>query len=299
MIYVFDMHGIGNTLLNTQAIHELTKQGPVTVFTTTQEQASLLQHLDCTIQVLPKNNIEKVMQFYNRKEVYKAIYLPPIGIKGLIFFSTIKAKKKLRNPKDVVFDHLARDNLRFTRDPDIDLKYVFPKFKHKRKGIAIHRGSADPIKVWNGWDRLIQFDSAGLLKTGTNTVAVAATNAGTSTNPAGLIGVLNIEFSDSQILTINTDEHWLALDKEMPGWKDPDFDDSSWPKVSVACEFGAGPWGNISHPGRKSAPGGTASTNFGKTHSRGILIVSKKVAFSRKIGMGPDVKNPSHPTRPR
>src|SRR6185312_4963502 len=46
--------------------------------------------------------------------------------------------------------------------------------------------------------------------------------------PAGVVGSLEIEFSEGPPLIIPTDEHWKVSDHEVTGWLKTDFDDSSW-----------------------------------------------------------------------
>ena len=62
---------------------------------------------------------------------------------------------------------------------------------------------------------------------GTNNLQVAAANGGTSPNPAGLIGVLNIQLSDGSSLWIVTDSSWSAALTVTGPWQ-PALDLGAW-----------------------------------------------------------------------
>ncbi len=62
---------------------------------------------------------------------------------------------------------------------------------------------------------------------GKNLLAVVGMNKGNEPNPAGIVGILKIEFDRGPPLVILTDDKWKASDKEQPGWNtNVDFDDS-------------------------------------------------------------------------
>jgi alpha-L-rhamnosidase len=63
--------------------------------------------------------------------------------------------------------------------------------------------------------------------------------------PAGVVGLLEIEFSEGPPLIIPTDEHWKASDHEVPGWLKTDFDDSSWVPAQKVGPVGMVPWGQV------------------------------------------------------
>ncbi|MBN2447331.1 MAG: family 78 glycoside hydrolase catalytic domain [Phycisphaerae bacterium] len=89
----------------------------------------------------------------------------------------------------------------------------------------------------------ISRDVREFLRLGDNMLAVTATNAGSSDNPAGLIGVLRVELEGQVPLTVHTDELWQA---SMIGKAaSPDSDGPSWIAARVVGNFGDGPWGEI------------------------------------------------------
>ena len=63
--------------------------------------------------------------------------------------------------------------------------------------------------------------------------------------PAGVVGLLEIEFSEGAPMIIPTDEHWKVSDHETPGWLKNDFDDSSWVSAQKIGPVGMQPWGDV------------------------------------------------------
>jgi alpha-L-rhamnosidase len=63
--------------------------------------------------------------------------------------------------------------------------------------------------------------------------------------PAGVVGLLEIEFAEGPPLVIPTDEHWKVSDHEIPGWLKTNFDDSSWPAAQKIGPLGMEPWGAV------------------------------------------------------
>ena len=63
--------------------------------------------------------------------------------------------------------------------------------------------------------------------------------------PAGVVGSLEIDFSEGPPLIIPTDERWKVSDHEVPGWLKTNFDDSSWPAARKIGPVGMRPWGEV------------------------------------------------------
>lgn len=149
-IAIFDTQGIGNTIMNTQAIDEICKKGDVIVFTASETQSDLLQHLDCKVQILPKNKILTFLKLIFQK-FDLSFYLYPMGYRGWILHRFIWCKKRIEPEMYKMDGHLMTANLKLincSKKP----AYVFPKFDYIRQGIAIHKGSKDVRKIWTGWD---------------------------------------------------------------------------------------------------------------------------------------------------
>jgi alpha-L-rhamnosidase len=109
------------------------------------------------------------------------------------------------------------------------------------------------------WKEVRLFDVTADFRPGLNTIAVAATNSATPSvkqdqNPAGLIGLLKIEFDDGQPLLVPTDLRWRAGDKEVAGWEKVGFDDAAWPASQQSGALGAAPWGKITGSNHRRLP---------------------------------------------
>ena len=101
-----------------------------------------------------------------------------------------------------------------------------------------------------GWVEIKPLDVTSMLHPGVNTVAIAATNVESTTvapdkNPAGLIGVLKVEFETGDPLLVPTDARWRTSEKEAVGWERDNFDDSGWKAAQVSGPSGIPPWGAI------------------------------------------------------
>jgi len=80
---------------------------------------------------------------------------------------------------------------------------------------------------------------------GTNVIALTGRNLGPSPKPAGVIGLLEIEFAAGEAIVVPTDERWKVSDKEVPGWNEPGFDDSTWVASWKLGPADMQPWGPV------------------------------------------------------
>ena len=111
----------------------------------------------------------------------------------------------------------------------------------------------------HSWAEVKLFDLTTQLRSGTNTLAIAATNSpspnvGPDHNPAGLIGLLKVEFDQGDPLLVATDSHWRAGDSAVAGWERDGFDDSGWKDAQQAGEFGTAPWGKVGGSNHRRLP---------------------------------------------
>ncbi|WP_406142214.1 alpha-L-rhamnosidase [Streptomyces sp. NBC_01089] len=94
------------------------------------------------------------------------------------------------------------------------------------------------------WRRPVVVDVTGLLRPGTNVVAVAAVNA--LEGAAGLIGLLEVTGKDGPRTSFVTGADWrTALQEPAAGWESTGFDDGSWQAARVLGAWGTGPWGEV------------------------------------------------------
>ncbi len=88
-------------------------------------------------------------------------------------------------------------------------------------------------------------DVRGRLRAGVNVFAASVRNVGGGPNPAGLIGVLELRYSDGTGARFTTDASWKSSDREFPGWELPSFDDGAWVSAKVIGPAGMQPWGEM------------------------------------------------------
>ncbi|HKW28093.1 MAG TPA: family 78 glycoside hydrolase catalytic domain [Verrucomicrobiae bacterium] len=88
-------------------------------------------------------------------------------------------------------------------------------------------------------------DITYLLQPGTNVIALTGYNRGTNAKPAGVVGLLTVEFDHGPPLIIPTDDQWKVSDQDPANWNMPSFDDSAWVSAKVLGPVGMQPWGNV------------------------------------------------------
>jgi len=97
----------------------------------------------------------------------------------------------------------------------------------------------------NNFNEIQQVDIRPALKPGTNLLAVAASNAGSEPNPAGLIALVHIEFEDGSDCLIGTDAAWRVADKPEDTWQSEPKTGSHWRAAQVLGPASMGPWANV------------------------------------------------------
>ena len=84
------------------------------------------------------------------------------------------------------------------------------------------------------------------LKAGINVVAISADNLGDAPNPAGVLGIVRVDYENGEPLQVVTDASWRVSREEQQGWISSTFDDQQWPKARVLGTWGGSPWGEVS-----------------------------------------------------
>lgn len=95
------------------------------------------------------------------------------------------------------------------------------------------------------WQQYAQADISSFLVAGTNVLAVAVTNAGTSPNPAGLLGSFDFTYSNGQTNSVQTDGTWATANTLQANWNQLNFDASGWPAADVLGAYGISPWNSF------------------------------------------------------
>ncbi len=87
----------------------------------------------------------------------------------------------------------------------------------------------------NAWEQLTSADVTASLTPGKNVIAMSATNEG---GIAGALAYLVVRYSDGSRVEFATDDSWKGANKAADKWRQVDFDDSSWSKVTVLGALG-------------------------------------------------------------
>ncbi len=88
-------------------------------------------------------------------------------------------------------------------------------------------------------------DMTTVLRAGTNLLAASVHNAGTKPNPAGLVGRLDVTFTDGSSIVVLTDSLWKTTNREITGWQLSEFSDTGWVAAKVTGPVGMQPWGEM------------------------------------------------------
>jgi alpha-L-rhamnosidase len=135
------------------------------------------------------------------------------------------------------------------------------------------------------------FDVRERLHPGKNVLAARVKNVGDQPNPAGLVGLLQIEFAQGDPLRIQTDDSWFSSATEFEGWEKASYDDSTWLAAQVLGPAGMEPWGEIVAAENRTLPARYLRKEFAiqKTVRRGTvwfsgLGLSELYLNGRKLG---------------
>jgi alpha-L-rhamnosidase len=93
-----------------------------------------------------------------------------------------------------------------------------------------------------------QTDVTKLLQGGKNILAASVHNDGLEANPAGLIGLLRVEFEAGESIVVATDAAWKSGREQAAGWSEAAFDDAGWVAAKKLGAVGMAPWGKITGP---------------------------------------------------
>ncbi|MBF0430480.1 MAG: PQQ-dependent sugar dehydrogenase [Fibrobacteria bacterium] len=93
------------------------------------------------------------------------------------------------------------------------------------------------------WSSVNIYDVTSSVTTGSNVIAISVTNE--TVGAAGLIGALNITYSDDSKDSHVTGTSWKAGNTFTSGWQAKDFNDGSWASSKILGDNGMDPWGSF------------------------------------------------------
>jgi alpha-L-rhamnosidase len=97
----------------------------------------------------------------------------------------------------------------------------------------------------NYWQQYGQADISAFLVSGTNVLAVAVTNTGTSPNPAGLIGSFDLTYGNGLTNSFQTDGTWISANTLYADWNQTNFSFTGWTNAMVLGAYGISPWNDF------------------------------------------------------
>jgi len=122
------------------------------------------------------------------------------------------------------------------------------------RSARLHATADNGFEVWlngvavasgNNFNEIQQVDIRPALKSGTNLLAVAASNAGSEPNPAGLIALVHIEFEDGHDFFMGTDAAWRVADNPEDAWQSETKTGPHWRAARVLGPASMAPWANV------------------------------------------------------
>jgi len=95
------------------------------------------------------------------------------------------------------------------------------------------------------WDHVYARDVTSLLKPGENLLCVEAINTMDAPNPAGLIGLLKVNYGEGRIVSVATDEKWQASQTPPAQWTTDSALRAEWTAALNLGPYGMAPWGAV------------------------------------------------------
>jgi len=104
--------------------------------------------------------------------------------------------------------------------------------------------NGQPAASGHNFHQLTTAEVSRWLHPGANVLAVAAENAGSQPNPAGLIGAVVVRLRHGPPLVVVTDRQWQTAPTSNPGWTtEPAVAGFSWAAAEELGPLGMAPWG--------------------------------------------------------
>jgi alpha-L-rhamnosidase len=117
-----------------------------------------------------------------------------------------------------------------------------------------------PLGTSTSHRTLMELKAVTGVHTGRNVLAVSVRNAaipngGNTPNPAGLVAVFEVQFTDGSSLLVPTDALWKTSDTLAEGWQSIEFDDEDWVQAQILGPVGMPPWGKKSSQANRRLAG--------------------------------------------
>jgi alpha-L-rhamnosidase len=107
-----------------------------------------------------------------------------------------------------------------------------------------------------------EFDVTKHLGAGDNVLAASVHNDGSEPNPAGLVALLRVEFSQGEPLVVVTDSSWKSGTTAGDDWTDGGFAETGWLAAQKLGAAGMAPWGEVSGTENRTLPARTLLRQF-------------------------------------
>jgi alpha-L-rhamnosidase len=141
------------------------------------------------------------------------------------------------------------------------------------------------------WEATARINVTTLLHTGTNTLALAATNS--DAQPASVIGRLVVQFASGSISNFPVNTSWKAAQQPAASWIQTNYNDSAW----TTAESSGTPWGTpaLNDTARVPVPYLRKNFTVGQTVTRATVYVTALGAYELRLNgqkVGNDVLTP-------
>ena len=129
----------------------------------------------------------------------------------------------------------------FTLPKDKTLQKVYCAFAADNFADLLVNGN--PVGRANGFHQAAVFDVTPHINDAENVVGLIVHNVGDEPNPAGMMGVIHLDFTDGSSTVFTTQSGWRVSTSEETNWSTPDFIDTDWLTAHSLGKSDMGPWG--------------------------------------------------------
>lgn len=240
---------------------------------TLEFQAELLQY-DSFEKLIAKKKIGYNIKSSSEWQIFDAsgITLLPSTMKVAFCFTILSnveevtlldnfyfGKKELKNKMEIsswkgewiqpVGKAFIPDEMFFRKSFELKENPVFGQLgitaDNKLRAIYVNGQKLELGRYAGDYQSVDVMDISKQLKKGLNVLAVDAKN---NDGPGGLLAEAAIELADGSKAVIHSDRTFRVATKSVPGWEQPDFNDTGWPLAWSHGKPEDSLWGAIKHP---------------------------------------------------